>query len=82
MMIIYYWSRVRPDITMTFLFGFRFKSAYLPWVMTGFSFLTSGIIIYDILGIVVGHVYYLLMDRMPIDYNIRLIKCPVFLYVN
>lgn len=80
-MVIYYWSKVRPDIMMSFLFGLRFKSAYLPWVMAGFSFLTSGNPIYDLLGIVAGHIYYLIMDRIPIDYNIRLLQCPVFLYV-
>jgi hypothetical protein len=39
-------------MTMTFMFGFQFKSVYLPWVLIGFNFLVGGFPLLDILGAV------------------------------
>lgn len=82
MIIIYYWSKLNPDAEMSFLFGLRFKAKYLPWVMLGFSVLTGGNPFVELLGIIVGHIYYFVMDRYPQDSGITLIKCPDFLYVT
>lgn len=41
-MLIYFWSRKFPDNIVTFYFGIRFKSIYLPWVLVGFNLLLGG----------------------------------------
>jgi len=76
MMIIYIWSRKNPDINMTFMFGFRFQSFYFPWVLVGFNVLMGGFPLAEIVGIIVGHVYYFLEDIYPNTGGTRLLKTP------
>jgi hypothetical protein len=79
MTILYFWSRKYPDETMTFMFGFRFKSLYLPWVLVGFHFLTGGSPAPELLGIAVGHMYWFALDVLPRTHGIRLIKTPALI---
>lgn len=64
--ITYIWSRRNAGIEMSFLGLFNFSAAYLPLVLIGFSFVAySRVPTADILGLVVGHIYYFLEDVWP-----------------
>jgi len=80
MMIIYIWSRKNPNINMSFMFGIQFLSFYFPWVLVAFNFLLGGIPIPEIVGIVVGHIYYFLEDIYPLTSGRRLLKTPDVFY--
>jgi hypothetical protein len=51
---------------MNFLGLFSFNAPYLPWVLIGFSLLLHGVWpAGDLVGLVVGHIYYFLDDVWP-----------------
>lgn len=57
--LVYIYSRLNPDVRMSFLGLFIFRAPYLPWVLLGFSLLlNSQVPVGDLMGIAVGHGYY------------------------
>lgn len=83
MMMIYYWSKLQPNVPMTFMFGLKFESKWFPWVLVAFTTLTGGNPLFELLGIAVGHVYFFLNDMYPRINNGRvLLRTPQFLYVG
>jgi len=76
MSVIYIWSRTNPDQQASFMFGLTFKAKYLPWVMVAFTTLLGGNPLDEILGIIAGHVYFLLSELVPRDYGVVIIKTP------
>eukprot|EP01113_Clastostelium_recurvatum_P034225 TRINITY_DN4615_c0_g1_i1.p1 TRINITY_DN4615_c0_g1~~TRINITY_DN4615_c0_g1_i1.p1 ORF type:complete len:256 (-),score=28.80 TRINITY_DN4615_c0_g1_i1:87-806(-) len=79
LMLIYVWSRKNPNENMTFMFGLRFKSAYLPWVLIGFSLLMGGNPVLELAGVIVGHIYFYLEDIYPLTGGRRFLQTPQFL---
>jgi hypothetical protein len=75
--IIYVWSRKEPNAQLS-MFGVKFKSVYLPWVYVAIRVIMGQSITQPILGIVVGHLYYFLVDVLPVSHNTRLITTPRF----
>lgn len=64
--LVYIWSRRNPDTRLAFLGVLVFNAPYLPWVLMGFSLFMHGSIPKDeILGVIVGHVYYFFVDVWP-----------------
>lgn len=64
--LVYIWSRRNPDTRLAFLGLLVFNAPYLPWVLMGFSLCMHGSIPRDeILGVVVGHVWYFFSDVWP-----------------
>ena len=63
-MVLYVWSRRHPE-EMTSFWMFQFKAAYLPWVMLGFSFIMGDDVVVPLLGLLVGHLYYVLQEVLP-----------------
>jgi Derlin-2/3 len=61
---------------MNFLELFTFKAPYLPWVILGFGYLLGQSPIFDLLGIVCGHIYYFLEDVYPQTSGRRILKTP------
>ncbi|EFA77668.1 derlin-2 [Heterostelium album PN500] len=78
-MIVYIWSRRNPNMHISFLGLFTFSAPYLPWVILGVSYLMDHSLAFDIMGIVVGHVYYYLEDVYPQISNRRILKTPSFI---
>uniref|UniRef100_A0A6B2LID1 Derlin n=1 Tax=Arcella intermedia TaxID=1963864 RepID=A0A6B2LID1_9EUKA len=76
MMIIYYWSRIYPDLPMCF---FTFQSKYLPWVLIGFNIIIGNIPIDYICGVCVGHIYFFLAVFYPTQGGPRWLSTPQFL---
>lgn len=64
--LVYIWSRRNPDTRLSFLGLLVFTAPYLPWVLMAFSLFMHGTIPKDeILGVIVGHVYYFFADVWP-----------------
>jgi Derlin-2/3 len=77
--IVYVWARRNPHLRMSFLGLFEFDAPYLPWVMMGFGLLLGNSPYNDLLGIVVGHLYYFLADVYPAQTGRRPLKTPHWL---
>ena len=69
--MVYVWARRNPHVRMSFLGLFSFHAPYLPWVLLSFSVLLGNSATIDLIGIVVGHVYYFLEDVYPMIADIR-----------
>lgn len=64
--LVYIWSRRNPDTRLSLMGLLVFTAPYLPWVLMAFSLLMHGSVPRDeILGVVVGHVWYFLADVWP-----------------
>ena len=75
-MMVYIWSRRMPGAILSFLGLFTFEAPYLPWVLMGFGLLLGHSPTHDLLGIVVGHLYYFLEDVYPAQTGRRLLRTP------
>ncbi|KAJ1474197.1 Der1-like family-domain-containing protein [Baffinella frigidus] len=67
-MMVYVWARRKPPpntFPMNFLGLFNFPAPWLPWVLLAFSALLGASPVVDLVGILVGHVYYYLEDIVP-----------------
>lgn len=64
---VYIWGRSPENahVRMGFLGLFPFSAPYLPWILLLFSMFIGNPIETDLLGIVVGHVYYFLEFVYP-----------------
>jgi Derlin-2/3 len=68
--LVYIWSRRNPDTRLSLLGLLVFTAPYLPWVLMGFSFVLHGTIPKDeIMGVVIGHVWYFFNDVYPPLHN-------------
>lgn len=70
-MMVYLWGRRNEHVRLSFLGLFPFTAPYLPWVLLSFSVLLGQSAQIDLIGIVVGHVYFYLEDVYPIIADIR-----------
>lgn len=79
-MLVYVWSRRNPMVRMNFFGLLNFHAPYLPWVLLGFSLLLGNAIMVDLMGIMVGHIYYFLEDVLPLQFNgWKVLKTPAFI---
>jgi len=65
--VLYIWCQLNKDVIVNFWFGTRFKAMYLPWVLLAFNMIISGGGIFELVGILVGHLYFFLMFKYPQD---------------
>ena len=75
--IMYVWSRREPDARLN-LWGFQFKGLYCPWVYIGIRVLMGGSPTQPVIGVVVGHVYYFLVEVLPLSHGYDLVRTPAF----
>ncbi|XP_072163643.1 derlin-2-like [Diadema setosum] len=79
-MLVYVWSRRNPYIRMNFFGLMNFPAPYLPWVLLGFSVLLGNSIIVDLIGMIVGHIYFFLEDVFPSQRGgFKMLKTPSIL---
>ncbi|XP_065664058.1 derlin-2 [Hydra vulgaris] len=79
-MLVYIWSRRNPYVRMNFFGLMNFQAPYLPWVLLGFSLMLGNSIVVDLIGIAVGHVYYVLEDVFPTKPGgFRILQTPDFI---
>lgn len=78
---LYVWCQLNKDTVVTFWFGTQFKAMYLPWVLLAFNMVIAGGGVDELLGIIVGHLYFFLMFKYPQDFGgVRLLSVPSILY--
>ena len=64
--LVYIWSRRNPDTRLSFLGVLVFTAPYLPWVLMAFNmFMHGNIPKEEIMGVIVGHIYYFFADVWP-----------------
>lgn len=78
--VLYIWCQLNKDVIVNFWFGTRFKAMYLPWVLLGFNMILSGGGLLEIIGILVGHLYFFLKFKYPEELRgPSLLQTPTFL---
>lgn len=79
--VLYVWCQFNKDVIVSFWFGTQFKAIYLPWVLLAFNMIISGGGLYELIGILVGHLYFFLMFKYPQEFGGRnLLRVPSILY--
>ncbi|XP_049763437.1 derlin-1 [Schistocerca cancellata] len=63
--VLYVWCQLNKDVIVSFWFGTRFRATYLPWVLFAFHLIISGGGLNELVGILVGHLYFFLMFKYP-----------------
>ncbi|XP_044263855.1 derlin-1 [Tribolium madens] len=63
--VLYIWCQLNKDTIVNFWFGTRFKAMYLPWVLLAFNMVISGGGVQELIGILIGHLYFFLMFKYP-----------------
>ncbi|KAI8901217.1 Derlin [Globomyces pollinis-pini] len=78
--VTYIWARRNPSVRMNFLGLLTFHAPYLPLTLIGFTVVLHSSIPYsDLLGLVVGHLYYYAEDVYPLlphSNGYRFFACP------
>lgn len=81
MSVLYVWCQLNKDVVVTFWFGTRFKAMYLPWVLLAFNLIIAGGGMMELMGIIVGHLYFFLTIKYPQDFGgATLLQTPQILY--
>ncbi|XP_055770734.1 derlin-1-like isoform X2 [Salvelinus fontinalis] len=81
MSVLYVWAQLNRETIVSFWFGTRFKACYLPWVILGFNYIIGGSVVNELIGNLVGHLYFFLMFKYPMDLGGRsFLSTPDFLY--
>ncbi|KAK3855717.1 hypothetical protein Pcinc_037897 [Petrolisthes cinctipes] len=81
MSVLYVWCQINRDVIIGFWFGTRFKAMYYPWVLLIFYTITQGRWLYELMGIAVGHLYFFLTFKYPLEFGgATLLHTPQFLY--
>ena len=79
--VLYIWCQLNKDVIVNFWFGSQFKAMYLPWVLLAFNVIISGGGVMELIGILLGHLYFFLMFKYPQDFGgASLLATPQFLY--
>lgn len=65
--VLYVWCQLNKDTIVNFWFGTRFKAMYLPWVLLAFNMIISGNGLVELIGILIGHLYYFLKYKYPLE---------------
>lgn len=68
--IVYIWSRRNPEIQISFFGLMVFAAPYLPWALMAFTLFLHGAVPRDeLMGVVIGHVWYFFTDVYPPLHN-------------
>merc|ERR1719322_1868383 len=79
--VLYVWCMINKDTIVNFWFGTQFKAMYLPWVMFAFKLIIAGKGIEELVGILIGHMYFFLSFKYPQDFGgPSLLATPNILY--
>ena len=80
MTVLYIWCQLNKEVIVNFWFGTSFKAMYLPWVLFAFNFIINGRGMLDIIGIIIGHLFFFLTYQYPLEFNgATLLRTPQFL---
>jgi Derlin-2/3 len=76
--VLYIWSRRHPMMNVD-LWGIPMKSVYLPFGYLALNVAIGSNVSPIIEGMVIGHIYYYLVDVVPRLYGTRVIRTPQIL---
>lgn len=80
MTVLYIWCQLNKEVVVNFWFGTSFKAMYLPWVLFAFNLIIRGGGMLDLIGIMIGHLFFFLSFQYPLELNgPTLISTPSFL---
>ncbi|CAF1441130.1 unnamed protein product [Rotaria magnacalcarata] len=80
-MLLYVWSRRNSYVFMNVLGLFNVQASHLQWILYGFSVLFDDPITADLMGIIIGHIYYSLEAIFPHKRGgFKILKTPKFLH--
>lgn len=77
--LLYVWSKYDPQLMVPFYGGFVVKAYQFPFVLLGIRVLMGGNIMDDLLGLLAGHIYFMLKEQIPQEYGYDLAKTPEFI---
>jgi len=67
--VLYLWCMLNKETIVSFWFGTQFKAMYLPWVLFGFNLIINGSGVMELIGILIGHLYFFLVFKYPQDFG-------------
>lgn len=79
-MLLYIWSREFANSGINIMGLFVVQGFYLPWVMLGLNVIFGASLLPDLMGIVVGHLYYFLSVLHPRSGRGNLLKTPLWVH--
>lgn len=79
-MLLYVWSREFPTSTVSIMGLVNLQGFWLPWAMLLVNTIFGMPIMSDLLGIIVGHVYYFLTVLHPRAGGQEYLKTPTWVY--
>jgi Derlin-2/3 len=65
--VLYLWSKRNSEVPISF-WGLNLKGRHLPWALMVLGMLLGNSPIPDLLGICAGHVYFFLVEVLPLKY--------------
>lgn len=80
MAALYVWCQFNREVVVSFWFGTRFKAQFLPWILLAFNMILNGGGIFEIIGIIAGHLYWFLKYVYPEENGVSLIDTPQIFY--
>ena len=76
--VLYIWSKRHP-MTNANIWGIPVKAIYLPFAYVLISLFVGAPYMYIVHGIIIGHIYYFLVDVVPHVYGKDVLTTPQFL---
>jgi hypothetical protein len=80
MVLIYVWSQFNQNAIVNFMFGLQIKAMYFPWILLAYHVLTGYTPILEIIGVLIGYLYYYLEYIHPVTTGQRWLHTPKILY--
>ena len=81
-MMLYIWVRKNPNIPFNFFGVFQLRSCFLPYFMMGLTVLSGYDATMEVIGNLVGHIFYYLTVVVPLipeTQDIKVLDSPKFL---
>jgi derlin-1 len=80
MCVLYIYCQLNKDVIVNFWFGTQFPAMYLPWVLCAFNMIIGGGGMMELMGILIGHLYFFLKFQYNQQYGgPALVETPRFL---
>mmetsp|Transcript_110533 Transcript_110533/g.165460 ORF Transcript_110533/g.165460 Transcript_110533/m.165460 type:complete len:282 (+) Transcript_110533:109-954(+) len=76
--VLYTWSKRNPSAPAN-IWGFQMEAIYLPFAYLAFSVFIGNSYMDMIFGMAIGHIYYFLVDVVPVVYGKDVLTTPQFL---
>ena len=78
---IYVWTKRNPKVLVSLLGLVYFKAEYLPYLFLFVNVILKNNIVFDIFGIVFGHIYfylYFVVPKLPCTKDVNIMAAPRF----